>query len=156
MDPQMKRRWVEALTSGEYRQGTRALKKWVGSEERYCCLGVLCDLSGLGKWTSDIDGRPVFAPYDSPYSERNFLPRQVSNKYGLPSETPSVTLTKEDVSSLIGLDEDTNPVGYEVRLDYLNDGGVAFRREPDGRVTDSVGIPSQPFKVIASIIDRHF
>lgn len=33
--------WIKALRSGEYKQGRKALK--VG--DRFCCLGVLCDLA---------------------------------------------------------------------------------------------------------------
>jgi hypothetical protein len=36
----IKTRWVEALRSGEYEQGIGLLRK----ENRFCCLGVLCDL----------------------------------------------------------------------------------------------------------------
>lgn len=32
--------WVEALRSGEYKQGKRALR----TGDAYCCLGVACDL----------------------------------------------------------------------------------------------------------------
>ena len=35
-----RRRWVEALRSGEYAQGTHALRE---SHHNYCCLGVACD-----------------------------------------------------------------------------------------------------------------
>ena len=34
------KKWIEALRSGEYRQGRRRLRQG----DRYCCLGVLCDL----------------------------------------------------------------------------------------------------------------
>lgn len=40
MDAEWKRKWVEALRSGDYAQGRSFLK--MGDE--YCCLGVLCDL----------------------------------------------------------------------------------------------------------------
>lgn len=40
MDAQLKQRWIDALTSGEYRQTQDHLKDGNG----YCCLGVLCDL----------------------------------------------------------------------------------------------------------------
>lgn len=36
--------WVEALESGEYKQGKGKLVKLMTSERRYCCLGVACDL----------------------------------------------------------------------------------------------------------------
>lgn len=39
-------KWVEALRSGEYKQGVANLK-YAGSDgvESYCCLGVLCELA---------------------------------------------------------------------------------------------------------------
>ena len=40
MNPQVKEKWVNALTSGEYQQGNGKLR----STQGYCCLGVLCDL----------------------------------------------------------------------------------------------------------------
>lgn len=53
--------WIDALRSGEYKQGRRKLK----NGDTYCCLGVLCDLyakeTGKGKWREDdqflTDGR---------------------------------------------------------------------------------------------------
>ena len=44
MDQRVKQLWVDALRSGEYKQGRDALKINDGQGERYCCLGVLCDL----------------------------------------------------------------------------------------------------------------
>lgn len=38
--------WVKALRSGEYEQVTGRLHRDGG----FCCLGVACDISGLGKW----------------------------------------------------------------------------------------------------------
>jgi hypothetical protein len=38
--------WIKALRSGEYAQTRNALK----DDKGYCCLGVLCDLTG-GEWT---------------------------------------------------------------------------------------------------------
>lgn len=40
MKPEIKAKWVAALRSGEYKQGREALR--IG--DRFCCLGVLCDL----------------------------------------------------------------------------------------------------------------
>jgi hypothetical protein len=36
--------WVDALRSGEYTQGCRALCRVYTNSKAYCCLGVLCDL----------------------------------------------------------------------------------------------------------------
>lgn len=46
------RAWVAALRSGEYQQARGQLKK----EHGYCCLGVACEISKLGKWTNDREG----------------------------------------------------------------------------------------------------
>lgn len=40
MNTGIKAKWVEALRSGEYKQGKGYLKTDIG----FCCLGVLCDL----------------------------------------------------------------------------------------------------------------
>lgn len=37
--------WLAALESGEYRQGKGQLRASVDGEERYCCLGVLCEVA---------------------------------------------------------------------------------------------------------------
>ena len=42
MNKDIKKKWVDALRSGEYTQGRDALKNGDG---QYCCLGVLCDLA---------------------------------------------------------------------------------------------------------------
>lgn len=54
MDKKIKARWVKALRSGKYRQGRRSLRSKEG--DRFCCLGVLCDLHRKevgGKWIKD-------------------------------------------------------------------------------------------------------
>lgn len=40
MNPQVKRDWIAALRSGDYKQGRHVLRR--GSQ--FCCLGVLCNL----------------------------------------------------------------------------------------------------------------
>lgn len=40
MNTEIKKLWVDALRSGEYKQGKGRLK----DEDKFCCLGVLCDL----------------------------------------------------------------------------------------------------------------
>jgi hypothetical protein len=50
MDAQLKAKWVEALRSGEYQQGLRALRKG----NSFCCLGVLCDVMGA-EWDKGED-----------------------------------------------------------------------------------------------------
>lgn len=40
-------RWVTALRSGEYVQGTGTLHTILKTWDEYCCLGVLCELEGV-------------------------------------------------------------------------------------------------------------
>lgn len=53
MNPEVKKKWLTALRSGKYRQGTDCLKQ-EGADGRplYCCLGVLCDL-----YVQEVGGR---------------------------------------------------------------------------------------------------
>ena len=43
MKEEIKDKWVEALRSGKYKQCKGRLQK----KDGYCCLGVLCDISGI-------------------------------------------------------------------------------------------------------------
>jgi hypothetical protein len=65
MDPDVKQRWVQALRSGEFVQGTGALRTPLPEGGfAYCCLGVLCEIVEPG-WLSrpskdyDEDDNPV-------------------------------------------------------------------------------------------------
>lgn len=58
------RKWVQALRSGEYKQGIGALKGLnKDGEQTYCCLGVACDIyakeTGLA-WEVRLDGSNRF------------------------------------------------------------------------------------------------
>ncbi len=57
MDKIIKAKWVEALRSGEYKQGKGVLRGSDMTKPTYCCLGVLCDVykrhTGRGKWKTD-------------------------------------------------------------------------------------------------------
>jgi len=43
--PELKRKWIKALRSGDYKKSINVLKRFFKTvEPRYCCMGVLCDL----------------------------------------------------------------------------------------------------------------
>ena len=42
MNQEVKKRWIDALRSGDYKQGAGCLR--IDSSNRFCCLGVLTDL----------------------------------------------------------------------------------------------------------------
>ena len=50
MDKTLKKKWLEALRSGEYKKGRRFLRK----DGAYCCLGVLSDLMDPEGWCPGI------------------------------------------------------------------------------------------------------
>lgn len=44
MKKEIAKKWIAALKSGKYNQGVEVLHRIEGSEDTYCCLGVLCAL----------------------------------------------------------------------------------------------------------------
>ena len=43
------KKWLAALRSGDYAQTRESLQDTNG----FCCLGVACDISGVGSWSED-------------------------------------------------------------------------------------------------------
>lgn len=97
MNQKIKKKWVKALRSGKYKQGTEALKFTYDGEAEFCCLGVLCDIVG-----------------DKVSIKQNLdIPRNSTlKKVGLP------TVDKHDPF----YDSDS----VVVKLARFNDGGMSF------------------------------
>jgi hypothetical protein len=71
--------WCLALESGKYPQAKRKLRRGDG----FCCLGVACDISGLGAW----DGvRYCVGNVGSDLS----LPDPVAGFYGIHDSSPGL------------------------------------------------------------------
>lgn len=69
--------WADALESGKYKQGRGQLR---GNNDDYCCLGVLCDLSGLGVWeTPEYTGQYMRFAHSETSRETAFLTDEVQN-----------------------------------------------------------------------------
>src|SRR6185369_2249558 len=49
MNAEIKAKWLEALRSGKYQQGTQFLR----NKGKYCCLGVLCDVVNPKAWVEE-------------------------------------------------------------------------------------------------------
>lgn len=124
MDQEVKRRWVEALRSGEYRQGAGRLGSRVGEEKpKYCCLGVLCEvakdrLGDIPMYWADRDfsvGSVLHVDYEGSYpSLRVAKALGLSGAWGeFPEGTP------------YGLDESDD------HLARLNDDGFTFSQIAD-------------------------
>lgn len=113
MNPDIKAQWVAALRSGDYRQGREQLHTYDEEIkiERYCCLGVLCDLAiKAGVVESKLlfaDGRAKkFGPVGgADYEfESGELPEIVSKWAGL-----SVTYDPYDIGEDAEVDYYSNP-----------------------------------------------
>lgn len=121
MDAEIKRRWVEALRSGNYKQERKALihkAHTPNGRDRYsyCCLGVLCavldperierakfDENGNIFWNQldlvDIEGE------EPEVDDSQLLPRWAQKMAGL-GEDPTVQYCSNEHSCLSGLNDE--------------------------------------------------
>lgn len=99
MNPEIKQRWIEALRSGEYRQGKGQLVEPGGEKgDKFCCLGVLCDIYSRTKegrknkagWVWDDEAESFFFSDGKDYVE-GILPSRVRDWAGLSYADPEIT-----------------------------------------------------------------
>jgi hypothetical protein len=110
-DRKLHKEWVEALRSGKYIQGQTALRR----DDKFCCLGVLCDITKSGDWTRKPGSSNLVYGDEFEVSEIT-LPFTVRGKSGL-SFSPSV-LVYDDFTDMIGRKD----------LAELNDAGYTFEQ----------------------------
>ena len=88
MNPEIKKQWVEALRSGEYKQGRYCLRD---DENKFCCLGVLSDLyikqGNPGEWELNLN-KTNYIMHIGEASSDGYLPKPVMDWAGLPNENP--------------------------------------------------------------------
>lgn len=86
MNPEYKTKWLDALRSGEYGQGTGALRT---KDDTYCCLGVLADIcvkEGLASWVeSDSDPEEFAYVVSLPEGREDgaYLPAKIADHVGV-------------------------------------------------------------------------
>jgi hypothetical protein len=68
MDENIKEKWVNALRSGEYKQGRARLQ----CHDEYCCLGVLVDVAAPERWAD--------------HSAQGILDRSLRTQFGITDE----------------------------------------------------------------------
>ena len=108
----MIRRWINALRSGEYRQGTGRLLGFKSeSGECYCCLGVLTHIEGEGEWTFNeygvgyevvddaILGAYVYKSDVTGFLDSTHLPLELKNKLGVPKKILDKLMRMNDAAS---------------------------------------------------------
>lgn len=100
MKEDIKNKWVKALESGEYRQGTGYLHK----KDNFCCLGVLCDLAakeGVVVPEPGTDGVITYVSAEiSLDSSYEVLPEAVQIWSGLQTENPILKIEGRSNNSL--------------------------------------------------------
>ena len=89
MDAQLKAKWIEALRSGDFKQGHAALFDDVGEQKIFCCLGVLCETQGT-QW-GDIGDQGQLGSIQVRDIGRSFLSKEALDHFGL-TEDQQVTL----------------------------------------------------------------
>jgi len=103
MDPKVKEKWIKALRSGEYEQGTHALKTKEGDKVTYCCLGVLCEIyreENGKRWGKPTNQYPTFM------KEMSVLPKKVMEWAGLDTPTGEITYKNGKFTALINLNDE--------------------------------------------------
>ncbi len=104
-------KWIEALESGKYEQGKNTLY----GKRGFCCLGVLCDISGLGEWKREKG--------------------QINNRYVISDTEKVQAWLPETVQKWAGMKSIDGSFLYEVHInggtyDHLtgmNDYGITFK-----------------------------
>lgn len=104
------KKWVDALRSGKYKQGAGGLLR---PNAEYCCLGVLCDVSGMGQWVEELG-------------------HDTRRSYRLPDRTAAVYIAPPGVAELVGFDK-----SQQEELAYLNDSGNATFEDIANRIEAS-------------------
>ena len=85
MNPEIRARWTAALRSGDYQRGSGYLHTW---DDRFCCLGVLCDLAVKAGVVKRSQAAAVtMHRYDD---AGHYLPPAVQDWAGLRTENPAV------------------------------------------------------------------
>lgn len=104
LDPETKQKWIDALRSGEYKQGNGVLFDIEDGGKQFCCLGILGKVCNIPELSMKDTGMPYYL------SERQQkkLPKwaRVSNK-----------------------SEDANDPTFKLfeKLADYNDGGKSFK-----------------------------
>lgn len=104
MNPEVKKKWLEALRSGKYQKATSRLHYTRPLEgDSYCCLGVLCELYRIehpneAYWKpSHGDAREhtqSFVVEDNFREEYVILPWKIKEWAGLPDSNPEVIINE--------------------------------------------------------------
>jgi hypothetical protein len=134
MNAEYKTKWLEALRSGHYTQGTSYLR----TKEGHCCLGVLCDLM-KNEMNGHWDHFGAFVMNNPVEIENTKLPGTISDIVDLHESGLHPSLTYGQLFAVNPAVADRvrakwNGVKIEgtlVNLTILNDSGLTFHEIAD-------------------------
>lgn len=109
MKKKVKKLWVEALRSGKYKQCKNSLRRG----EKFCCLGVLCDLYGKEK---KVNVWNRLKPGDTDFQNGEF--QHISRRL---AALGSIAHLPASVMKWAGLSEGDPDVGFGASLASCND-----------------------------------
>lgn len=103
MDAELKKKWLDALRSGEYKQTTaNALRVKTEDSDCFCALGVLCDIYDPTSWEDSLGS----------YTWREDI---YLGKHGL-----DINLTIADQNSIMNMN-DTQRLPFDVIADFIEE-----------------------------------
>lgn len=108
----LEQKLADLLESGIYMQAQGQLK----DGDKFCCLGVLCDISGLGEWEDEVFNVPSDDPEWCNHEE-SVLPSVVQKAINWFSSDAMLNIRDRD--------------GFWQKLTDLNDDGFTFPQIAD-------------------------
>lgn len=114
MKPEIKQKWIAALRSGEYEQGKAFLKY----DNKFCCLGVLCDLHAKETGAEWDMWCGSYLYYDAD----TMIPQQVADWAGIPYTY--INIDRNGNGNIVWI-HSKNKV-TPTYLAELNDNGISF------------------------------
>jgi hypothetical protein len=103
MKAELKQKWIAALRSGEYKQGKGVLRT---TEDRFCCLGVLCNLIAPDGWGETKVVETAIGNIDAQRRARKFQSAGSSSFFDVPRDlAKEVGLEPAHMDHLVGLND---------------------------------------------------
>jgi hypothetical protein len=127
MNQEVKKKWLDALRSGEYTQ----TKDSLCDNRGFCCLGVLCDLHAKdtnGQWKPldpAIDGERSYC------GNHDLLPKEVVSWAGLTETELDTPFGNRDYYNVDVTYTDEEGDEHATSLSDLNDNGWSFNMIAD-------------------------
>jgi hypothetical protein len=128
-------KWIKALRSGKYEQGKNCLRSF---DDKFCCLGVLCDIMDIPHWKLPTASDAAFNRLDSYSGSYRFgcNPEDIKTYAGLlpPMAIKTAGMKSEDRDLFWSTQEERNEAKKKygaVTLVGMNDHGRTFEQIAD-------------------------